>query len=245
MRHLVDNTWGHLLTFDPTKWAHHQPSWGRRVEAKGAAFSNIVAFIDTKLVQICRPRPKDPPPGTTYYTLQRSVYSSHHHLHGIKVQVIGMANGLAHGFFQAVGRRHDAAVENMSGVFGQLHLMVDAAGNPYVVVGDKAYATVAHQFGMTRNPPPGGLLELVNRTLSGPRTMGIELQFNHATNTWQGVDFARWNRIFLNEPLLKFKLAPLFNNFRTCLLGHNKITKFFDSADTVPSLSQYLAGGPW
>lgn len=67
-----------------------------------------------------------------------------------------------------------------------------------------------------------------------------EWGFNVVTNTYQGVDMARWERAYLTYPATRYKLATLLATCILCVRGQNQISAFFDLEP--PSLEEYLAG---
>jgi hypothetical protein len=60
------------------------------------------------------------------------------------------------------------------------------------------------------------------------------------TNTFQAVDFTRWQRNFLTNPALQYRVATLLTNIISCIRGTNMIAQYFQSP--LPTLSQYLQG---
>ena len=115
-------------------------------------------------------------------------------------------------------------------------------GIDYLVYADSAYP-------VTRNlvvpiaraaAPPGSVAARLNETMAAARTVTSEWLYGIVTNTFQTLDFARWQRQWWTAPALQYFAAVFLTNCRTCLDGGNKISRFFQC--NPPDLGDYLSG---
>ncbi len=79
----------------------------------------------------------------------------------------------------------------------------------------------------------------------GPKSSNMSLMvmltvLGLITNTFQAVDFTRWQRSFLTYPALQYRVATLLTNVISCIRGTNMIARYFQSP--LPTLAQYLHG---
>jgi hypothetical protein len=239
----LDNVWSHLLVFNPTHFNGQLQNWRAAVVDRGAPDAlNIVAFLDGTLRRTCQPAP-DPaslPPGVTPYMLQRAQYNGHKRHHGFKFQCIVAPNGLIICCFGPVpGRRADPFLLLQSGVVTLLPDMRESTGRVYRLFGDAIYPFLPQLIRMFRDPAPNGAEAAFNRIMSAVR-VSVEWGFNLVTNSFQAVDFVRWQRFFLTRPARQYRIATLLTNCLSCLRGSNQVASFFDCA--LPSLEEYLAG---
>ncbi len=137
------------------------------------------------------------------------------------------------------GRRSDAFMLLASGIVPQLPQMADNAGTIYRIFGDSIYPMLPQLFRMFRAPAPGSPQEALNRVMSGCR-VSVEWGFNLVTNTFQTVDFTRWNRMWMTNPSRQYRVATLLTNCLTCIRGSNQVAVFFQCAP--PSVTDYLSG---
>ena len=126
----------------------------------------IVAFLDGTLLKTCRPRL---PPGVTTNALQRAQYNGHKKHHGFKFQHVLAPNDIIIGAYGPLdGRRLDAFML----LAPLLPQMADNTITTYRLLQSE---------------------EASNRVMSSCR-VSVEWGFNLVTNTFQTVDFTRWNR---------------------------------------------------
>jgi hypothetical protein len=239
----LDENFGHLLDFNPQHFAGQLQNWAAAIADAGSpAILNIVAFLDGTLRRTTRPGPASSslPPGVTPYALQRAQYSGHKRHHGFKFQDVVAPNGLLIACFGPVdGRRSDSFMLAESGLVTQLPLMVDVTGVTYRLFGDSIYPFLPQLFRMYRNTVPGSPQYYLNRIMSSVR-VSVEWGFNLVTNTFQAVDFIRWQRFFLTKPARQYRVASLLTNCLSCVRGTNQISVFF--LCPLPSLDEYLQG---
>ena len=88
--------------------------------------------------------------------------------------------------------------------------------------------------------PDGSVAAELNRAMSVVRTCTSEWWYDVIHNTFQSLNFVRWQRLYLTAPALQYHVGMLFVNCRTCLDGGNRISTFFQCAP--PTLDSYLAG---
>ena len=70
--------------------------------------------------------------------------------------------------------------------------------------------------------------------------VAVEWGFNLVTNTFQTVDFIRWQRFFMTRPARQYRIATLLTNCLTCIRGTNMVAEQFACAP--PTLHDYLTG---
>ena len=89
------------------------------------------------------------------------------------------------------------------------------------------------------NALPGSPEHTFNTRMNSGRVTA-EWGYNMVSNSWQGVDFARWQRIFWTRPGRRYRVAQLLTNFRTCIEQKSQIGDYFDLLP--PPLEDYAAG---
>ena len=201
-------------------------------------------FLDGTVRQTCTPCPSDlnRPVGVTQYELQRAQYSNHKHYHGFKAHALISPNGmLVHYFGPVDGRHHDSYLLHESGLYNQLPGLT-IGGTNYQIYGDSAYPIHRNLVAPIPrvNAPPGSVAAELNQRMSVARTTTSEWWYGVITNTWQTLDFPRWQRMWLTAPALQYSVAVILTNCRTCLREGNRITFFFKSEPT--DLQTYLSG---
>ena len=207
-------------------------------------FQDVWSFIDGTVRPTCKPCP-DPrklPPGITAGQVQQAQYSGHKRRHAFKGHAIIVPSGmLIHWFGPVDGRRHDSFLLQKSGVLEQLPNLT-IGGVDYKIYGDQAYPVLAHIVGPVpkRYAPPGSAARALNRAMSSVRIVS-EWWYGIQTNTFQTLDFARWQRQYLTVPALQYAVCVLFVNCRTCMNGGNRISTYFNRPP--PTLDEYLSGG--
>ena len=229
---------GHLLDFNPARFQHRLAAWAQAVVDNGVDPAlNIALFIDGTFREVCRPSPNlnKLPPNVTLWTLQKLLFSGHKWRHGLNYQGINAPNGLIVGCFgPVVGKTNDCRLLAVA-----MFPLLVVAGIPYRIFGDGIYPLLSHLFRPFINPVPGSIQARFNTRMATVRISG-EWSFGYVSNTFQTVDFARWQRVFLNRPGLQYKLATLLMNCVSCLRGTNVTQSYFNTA--LPSIHDYLNG---
>ena len=201
-------------------------------------------FLDGTIRRTCQPCPNPGrlPPGITPYQCQRAQYSGHKHYHGFKTHALISPSGMVvHMYGPVDGRRHDAFMLADSGLLPQLAGLT-IGGIDYIVYADSAYPVTRNLISPIARAaaPPGSVAARVNEEMAVARTCTSEWWYGITTNTFQTLDFARWQRQWLTAPALQYFVATLLTNCRTCLDGGNQISKFFNYPP--PELGDYLSG---
>lgn len=234
--------WGHLLQFDPSRFQHRLQEWAAAIAAHPAGIDpllRIALFIDGTLRGTTRPHPAVLPHGVTYDMLQRIMFSGHKWFHGLKHQGITAPNGIIVGLFgPVVGCRNDCELLRRSGVTA-LFPLLNVAGVVYRIYGDGAYPNLTHLMRAFKAPTPGSWQAVMNAAFALVR-ISVEWSFGMITNTFQAVDFRRWQRVFLTRPALQYQVATFLINCISCLRGKNIISMQFNCAP--PTLAEYLSG---
>ena len=180
--------------------------------------------------------------GITHYQIQRAQYSGHKHYHGFKAHAVITPIGIAvHWYGPVDGRRHDSYVLDCSGILDRLPGL-NIGGINYQMYGDSAYPTTPHLVIPFARivVPPGSVQARVNESMAIARTCTSEWWYGIVTNTFQTLDFSRWQRQYLTCPALQYFVGMLLVNCRTCMDGGNRISDFF--CTVAPSLEGYLRG---
>ena len=128
-----------------------------------------------------------------------------------------------------------------SGLFDQLPTLT-MNGVDYIIYGDSAYPITRNMASPIRrdHAPPGSAARALNHAMSRARVCTSEWWFGIQTNTFQTLDFARWQRQWLTLPAVQYHVCLLLVNCRTCLDGGNRVSAFFRCSP--PSLDDYLSG---
>ena len=139
------------------------------------------------------------------------------------------------------GRRHDAFMLAESGLLPLLGGLT-IRGINYLVYGDSAYPVTRNMMSPFSSTvaTPGSVAARVNEEMAVARTCTSEWWYGITTNTFQTLDFARWQRQWLTKPALQYFVGALLINCRTCLDGGNRVSKFFNCLP--PELGDYLSG---
>merc|ERR1712224_891777 len=100
----------------------------------------------------------------------------------------------------------------------------------YLVYADSAYPVTRNMICPfpTFVATPGSVAARVNEEMAVARTCASEWWYGITTNTFQTLDFTRWQRQWATAPALQYFVATLFINCRTCMDGGNRISKFFN-----------------
>ena len=116
--------YNHMLDYIYTQHHHRLQSWNQHclqpailqeyanvIHEKGASLENCFGFIDSTVVEICRPKP----------IYQRIVYSGHKRVHSMKFQSLALPNGLIGNLSEPYeGRRHDSTMLHESSLLNDL-----------------------------------------------------------------------------------------------------------------------------
>ena len=177
------------------------------------AYRQVFLFLDGTVRQTCMPCP-------AAWKRLEAQYSGYHY-HGFKVssncscvffliQLPGhlqahaliTPSGMAAHYFGAVdGRRHDSFLMQASGIFPLLsELRID--GVDYQVYADSAYPVTPNLVSPIPRAaaPTGSVAAELNRVMAVVRTCTSEWWYGVITNTFQALDFARWQRQHLTRP---------------------------------------------
>ena len=229
----------------PVRWYDLVSIFGRQEGSLSRIFiatmDKIMAFwvIDGTLRGTTRPHPAVLPRGVTYDMLQRIVFSGRKWFHGLKHQGITAPNGIIVGLFgPVVGCRNDCELLRRSGVTA-LFPLLNVGGVVYRIYGDGAYPNLTHLMRAFKAPTPGSWQAVMNAAFALVR-ISVEWSFGMITNTFQAVDFRRWQRVFLTRPALQYQVATFLMNCISCLRGKNIISMQFNCAP--PTLAEYLSG---
>ena len=129
----------------------------------------------------------------------------------------------------------------MTGLFDQLPSLT-INGIDYIIYGDSAYPITRNMASPVPKwlAPPGSAARELNYVMSRARVCTSEWWYGVQTNTFQTLDFARWQRQWLTLPALQYHVCVMLVNCRTCLNGGNRISGFFSCSP--PNLEDYSLG---
>lgn len=109
----------------------------------------------------------------------------------------------------------------------------------YRLFGDAIYPLLNYLIRPFINPAPGSPEAYFNLVLATVR-VSVEHSFGLVTNTFQAVDFTRWQRVFLTRPGLQYRVACLLTNCISCVRQTNMVAHYFQCP--LPTIQQYLSG---
>jgi len=221
--HLID-----VRSFEA--WAPRFESFAQVFKNKGAPIDNLIGFIDGKLQSVCKPG-----------KYQHVLYSGHKRVHGLKTQGIVFPNGIQpFPFGPVLGSRHDSFLLRVSGVLHALRLACMRLGADYVLFGDSAYPISRFLWRMYK-----GVQSPAQKAFNAqmaPLRIAAEWGFGKIVTLWPFLDYRKKHMILLSPVGLYFPVGNVLTNMHTCLYGSN-ISNAFDMEP--PSLSAYMAGGPF
>ena len=127
----MHNTHAHRLR-NLDQWAPFFPAYADAIYKKTNGYANCMGFIDGKDWKCCKP-----------VRMQKTVYTGHKKIHGIKAQSLILPNGIiGHFFGPVVCSRHDSYLLQCSGLVGILrHISTTVLQTviPFAAYGDPAY----------------------------------------------------------------------------------------------------------
>ena len=215
----------------------------------------IFGFVDCSIDKVSRP--KSGPDGDCYvgaprklqqFEMQRSVYTAYKKLHGIKVEIVLLPNGISTVFGPVSARIHDVGgVMLMSGLDDfLLDIQQNMPWDPYSVFGDSTYNAQHLQCTRSYYRPlaPGVALtaqqELCNTQIKPPRQT-IEFSYGEIEGIFQICTQPRSLKLAQRIPYAQeqLRVCHLLSNIYTCLNG-NKASSHMKFNCPPPSLDDYL-----
>lgn len=227
----LNRNFGHLLTSLDLYWLTlgDLRKYSKAVSDKGSPLPDIWGFIDGTFRPTCRPGED-----------QKTLYSGHYRLHGIKFQAVMTPNGIIANLDGPwVGRRHDSGMLTESGLLDSLRVKMETLGQKFRLYGDPAYPISEYIEGPFRK----GAAELTviekdfNEAMSGLR-IAVEWGFGEVIQTWAFLDFYKNLKIGLQPVGTYYAVGTLLTNCRVCLGLGGKVSDFFGVPP--PSLEEYL-----
>jgi hypothetical protein len=212
--------------------------WADLIEAKTHASPRTIAFLDGTWLQTCKPGGPD--------MIQRQLCNRYHRGHGLKWQSICAPVGLILDLFgPLVGRHSDSTMLGRSNLEAKLAAVSAAIGYHIIVYADSAYAATPHVMrGLKRNMIHTYAQRRCNKVTNRVRT-SVEWGFGVMKKDWPFLEHPGNAKIFQSPIGLIWPLAALLSNCKTCYVGGNIISDFFqpDPAAPIrlaPTLAQYL-----
>lgn len=246
MLQFITENYNHLFAFNVHRFRHRLSFWSQVVRAQCPnAYMYVALFLDGTMRPMCRPGPcmSDLPVGISRSDVQRAQYDGRKKRHGFKYHTVIAPNGLCvHGYGPVDGRRHDTTIVRESGLWDSHFDLTGVDGIDYMIYADSAYAVTRNMLTPYRNVRPGSVEAALNTTMARARTVASENMYGLVTNTFQTIDFIRWQRAFWTSPSKQYLCAIFFYNVMLCLRGYNKVSSFFNCDGEVPTLLEYLAG---
>jgi hypothetical protein len=192
-------------------------------------------FLDATLRPTCRPK-----------FGQRSIFSGHKRLHGLKFEMVSLPNGMIawlSGPFD--GRRHDSFILTVSGLLPVLQQLVTHAAALNNNANFCVYADAAYPLSpILQTAYKGAQLtddqQAYNTIMSSVRG-SVEWTFGKILQYFAFLDFRKDLKILLSPVAKYYLVGALFTNFHTCLYG--SVTSSYFDCDP-PNLEDYLNGNP-
>ena len=200
--------------------------YANAVYAKGAALSNVWAFLDGTQGRVCRPKKG-----------QEAIFNGHKRQHSLKYQSLILPNGIiAHFYGPVEGRRHDSGVYFESGLDQLISDVRNSNGEEMAVYANSAYALRSYLI----TPFKGANLTQeqidFNANMSSMR-QSVEWGFGKLTNLFAFIGYHKNLKVYL-QPVAKFYLVSvLLCNAHTCLYG-SETGQYFNVQ--APILEDYL-----
>ncbi len=230
--HVYDN-FHNLLENSLEMWIPSLPKFRDVIVGQGAPVGlNIWCFLDGTLRPMCRP---------SYG--QRSQYSGHKRVHGLKFEILSLPNGIiARLYGPEDGRRHDITMARNSGLYGALELIQNAGqdvwGERFRCFADSGYIGLLNDAliigfkgaHLTQDQ------QAFNTCMSRVRE-SVEWTFGKVVVYFAFLDFKKNLKAFLQPIAVYYIVGALLTNCHTCFYG-SETSDFFDCAP--PDLEEYL-----
>lgn len=162
-------------------------------------------------------------------------YCVYKHVHALKFQALALPNGMFADVSGVVlGRRHDAALYDLSNMDERLHQMHVMAGEPvpFIALADSAYATTEY-IKRCR----GGNGE--EACLLAALRSSVEHVFCKVFTMFPSLKLRYQNKIFARSRIIeKMIVCCLFANINSCLEGH-QVQLYFDCPP--PNFDEYMS----
>lgn len=192
------------------------------------------------------------------------MYNGYYGGHGFKYSAVVAPNGICIDLYgPQCGSNHDSCLLGMSGLIAQLkelpphHSPYSSSSNTnqqeeksreiqpvddeyrYYLYGDPAYScvggvVVSGYKGDGLTPEQQDFNKLHNKC-----RIAVEHYFGAINRTFPAMKFTQNERPQVSPVALKYLVAGLLTNFKTCMEGHNQISEMF--ACNPPSLDEYLS----
>ena len=227
----IDYNYGYLLTSLDLCWLRREDMsrFSRAIHEQGAPLRDIWAFIDGTFRPCCRPK-RD----------QKTLYSGHYRLHGLKFQSVMAPNGSVVNLDGPwPGRRHESGMLAESGLLTALHTKMNNIGRTFRLYGDPAYPVAEYLEGPFRNGAQAvSQVEAdFNEAMASVR-IAVEWGFGEVVQQWAFVDYSKNLKVLWQPVGTFYSVATLLLNCRVCLGHGGKVSDFFGVAP--PTIEQYL-----
>jgi hypothetical protein len=216
---------GNKLKFEQQLIMNNLDSYAKAIRDKcGNALDSCFGFIDGTVHPICRP-----------VKFQRSVWSGHKRVHGLKFQSVILPDGMFGSLFGPVeGRRHDATLLKESGLVAMLNDSPFLQG--FYLFGDMGYTNNRWILSPVKGINLDGDQSKWNKLCRHVRIV-VEWSFGNLQNKWSHLMFKPSMRVFLVPTAKMYLVAGFLCNVHNCL-HHNQVSQYF--ALKPPSLEEYV-----
>ena len=210
-------------------------AWAAAIWRQSGASPRVVGFIDGTFRTVCKPEGED--------WIQRLLYNGYEGTHGLKYQSLCVPCGLIFDMYgPVVGSCADSTILAMSGLEAKLADISARAGWHAIAYADSAYSGSDHILrGCKRHMILCEEHRQAQTAMNGVRT-SVEWGFGITGMDWPWVKVRDVHKVKLSPCGLYFKVATILTNIKTCLVGGNLISDYFDLEP--PTLAQYLAIAP-
>jgi hypothetical protein len=215
-----------LLFFDGEGISKRIASYVAAIARCGCPIAGIWGFVDGTCRGCCRPS-----------RLQRLIYSGYKRRHVFKFQGVVTPDGLFSAFFGPIeGRHSDAYMMEKSMIYEAME-MFEEIFRDMKLWGDGGYGISKYILRPFIAPVAGSIHQAFNTRLSTLR-ISAEWGFNWVITNFKYLDYEEQQKCLLMPTSLFYCVAVLLANCKTCMMGGNQISSYFDLAP--PTLQEYL-----
>jgi hypothetical protein len=215
----------HKMQFEKQLILTHLQTYSEAISRKcGNALSQCFGFIDGTVHPVCRP-----------VKYQKSVWSGHKRVHGMKFQSIILPDGMFGQLYGPVeARRHDVILLKESGLVSIFENSPALEG--YHVFGDMGYTNNSWILSPFKGINIDGDQAKWNKLCRHVRIV-VEWGFGNLQRKWAHLTFKPAMKVFLTPTSKMYITAAFLCNIHNCL-HPNQVAQYFDLAP--PPLEEYV-----
>jgi hypothetical protein len=216
---------GNKLNFEQQLVMMNLDAYASAISNKcGRALDHCFGFIDGTVHPICRP-----------VKFQKSVWSGHKRVHGLKFQSVILPDGLFGSLFGPVeGRRHDVTLLKESGLVSMFSNLPFLEG--YYVFGDMGYTNNRWILSPVKGIHLDGNQAKWNKLCRHVRIV-VEWSFGNLQSKWSHLMFKPSMKVFLVPTAKMYLVAGFLCNVHNCIYP-NQVSQYFGLEP--PALESYL-----